>query len=52
MALCPERKHESRLEEGVLYPATGAALELVIQIWQDGRCGVGAGFVDGRPAVK
>lgn len=51
--LCAQRGNTNpRLEEGVLYPATGAALELVIQIWQDGWSCVGAGFVDERPAVK
>ena len=34
------------LEEGVLHPATGAALELVIRIWQDGgRSDAGVRFV-------
>lgn len=40
-----------RLEEGVLYPATGASGAGYSNLagWM---CGVGAGFVDERPAVK
>lgn len=39
-----------RSEEGVLHPATGAALGLIIQIWQNGGwSGKEAGFIDKRP---